>query len=198
MFFPSLITTLKLSPQSMKMIEDEGTIYLYGDRVSALTWNDQTGMIIWTYLECTGMIHSLMPMHVVEEEQVSQTNQDQTFSELSEKSNLEASIHSTIENPTHKTQTPHPTLVWIDFVDRKLTFGTVDQRRVVNRNIKDLPSLPLAVAHIPTMHCIAVLCREYPQYPYFGQIINSDDKFETEDFYNEDEKDQNNRKNQKP
>ncbi|KAA6369940.1 MAG: hypothetical protein EZS28_034533, partial [Streblomastix strix] len=111
---------------------------------------------------------------------------------------LEASIHSTIENPTHKTQTPHPTLVWIDFVDRKLTFGTVDQRRVILRNIKDLPSLPLAVAPIPTLHCIAVLCREYPQYPYFGKILNSDDKFETKDFFNEDGKGQNNRKNQKP
>ncbi|KAA6388862.1 MAG: hypothetical protein EZS28_015611 [Streblomastix strix] len=180
------------------MIEDEGTVYLYGDRTSALTWNDQTCMIIWTNLECSGMIHSLMPMHVVEEEYISQTNQDQTFSEVSEKNSLEASIHSTIENPTHKTQTPHPTLVWIDFVDRKLTFGTVDQRHVILRNIKDLPSFPLAISHIPTMHCIAVLCREYPQYPYFGKIMNQDDKFEPRDFLIEDKKEQINKKQQNP
>ncbi|KAA6401256.1 MAG: hypothetical protein EZS28_003219 [Streblomastix strix] len=165
---------------------------------SALTWNYQTGMITWTSLECSGMIHSLMPMHVVEEEQISQTNQDQTFSELSEKSSLEASVHSSVENSIDKTPTPHPTLAWIDFVDRKLTFGTVDQRRVILRNIKDLPSLPLAISHIPTMHCIAVLCREYPQYPYLNKIKNSDDEFETKDFFNEDGKDQNDTKQQKP
>ncbi|KAA6358251.1 MAG: hypothetical protein EZS28_046222 [Streblomastix strix] len=137
-------------------------------------------------------------MHVVEEEYISQTNLDQTFSELSEKNSLEASIHSTIENRTHKTQTPHPTLVWIDFVDRKLTFGTVDQRHVILRNIKDLPSFPLAISHIPTMHCIAVLCREFPQYPYFGKIMNQDDKFDLVDFLTEDKKEQINKKKYNP
>jgi hypothetical protein len=38
------------------------------------------------------------------------------------------------------------------------------------------------------MHCISVLFREYQQFPYFGKIMNSDDKFETKDFFNEDGK----------
>ncbi|KAA6378796.1 MAG: hypothetical protein EZS28_025676, partial [Streblomastix strix] len=58
-------------------------------------------------------------------------------------------------NTTIKTQIPHPNLVWIDYVDKRLTFGTVDKRNIILRQIKDLPSLPLSVMHIPTMHSLA-------------------------------------------
>lgn len=42
-------------------------MYLYGDRLAALTWNDQALMMIWANLDCAGTIHSLMPMHIVDE-----------------------------------------------------------------------------------------------------------------------------------
>ncbi|KAA6378797.1 MAG: hypothetical protein EZS28_025677, partial [Streblomastix strix] len=60
--FPSLISQMKLCPQAVKMIEDEGTVYIYGDRTASLQWNDQALMMTWTNLETTGMIHSMQPM----------------------------------------------------------------------------------------------------------------------------------------
>lgn len=49
------------------MSDDEGIVYIFGDRVSALTWNDRSCKIIWTDLKNEGIIHSLVPMHVIEE-----------------------------------------------------------------------------------------------------------------------------------
>jgi hypothetical protein len=49
------------------MVEDKEIIYLYGDRASLLSWNVRENKIIWTDLECAGIIHSLMPMHIIDE-----------------------------------------------------------------------------------------------------------------------------------
>ncbi|KAA6380619.1 MAG: hypothetical protein EZS28_023854, partial [Streblomastix strix] len=38
-FFPSVVTTMRLFPQIVKIAEDGQIVYLYGDRAFALTWN---------------------------------------------------------------------------------------------------------------------------------------------------------------
>lgn len=152
---------MKICPQPVKLAEDKGIIYLYGDRASALSWSYRAGMIIWTELECPGIIRSLMPMRIKDEEETSQINQDDISSDGSEKVSLPGSQISSKENATNKTPIAHPTLVYIDYVERRLTFGTIDKRNIILRNVKDLPSLPLSIAHIPTIHAIAVLCREH-------------------------------------
>ncbi|KAA6334863.1 MAG: hypothetical protein EZS28_053020, partial [Streblomastix strix] len=50
-FFPSLVTSIKVCPQPVKMIEDGSVVYVYGDRTSMLTWSEQACIIIWADLE---------------------------------------------------------------------------------------------------------------------------------------------------
>lgn len=50
---------MRLFPMKAKIVEDESTVYLYGDRAFALTWNDRVCKIVWTDLENSGIIHSL-------------------------------------------------------------------------------------------------------------------------------------------
>ncbi|KAA6398865.1 MAG: hypothetical protein EZS28_005607 [Streblomastix strix] len=189
-FFPSLITNMKICPQPVKLAEDKGIIYLYGDRASALSWSYRAGMIIWTELECPGIIRSLMPMRIKDEEETSQINQDDISSDGSEKVSLPGSQISSKENATNKTPIAHPTLVYIDYVERRLTFGTIDKRNIILRNVKDLPSLPLSIAHIPTIHAIAVLCREHSQYPYYDQAVENNKYFEQNNLSISEDKDE--------
>ncbi|KAA6377208.1 MAG: hypothetical protein EZS28_027265 [Streblomastix strix] len=156
-FFPSLVSTLKLYPQRIKMADDDGIVYVYGDKASALTWNDRACKILWNDLECTGIIHSLAPIHIVEEETSLEFNKNEDIYEENEKQDQNESQLNDKEVNKHKSQIPHPTVVWIDFTDQKLTFGTINKRHIVIRDVKDMPSLPLAVAHIPTLHAIAIL-----------------------------------------
>ncbi|KAA6403876.1 MAG: hypothetical protein EZS28_000600 [Streblomastix strix] len=166
-FFPSVVTTMRLFPQIVKIAEDGQIVYLYGDRAFALTWNYISCQIMWSDLECTGIIHSLAPMRVVDEQPTLSFKQDQESIDGSDKQSQKGSQVSSKGDDTQLTQIPHPTIAWIDYVEQRLTFGTIDKRRIITRQIKDLSSLPLSIAHIPTMHAIAVLCREYSQYPYY-------------------------------
>ncbi|KAA6376302.1 MAG: hypothetical protein EZS28_028172 [Streblomastix strix] len=190
-FFPSLITSMKLFAQSVKIVEDEGIVYLYGDRAYALTWSDKGCKVIWTDLDYNNIIHSLIPMRVTDEKPSLQYKDDDDCNELSD-SNSQSQSQSSLEGVgTHKTEIPHPTLVWIDYVDRKLTFGTIDKRSVLTRQIKDLPSIPLAIAHIPTLHAIAVLCQEYTKYTLTNQVQPENIDFDINNFYKQDQKRQN-------
>jgi hypothetical protein len=154
------------------MADDDAIVYIYGDRVSALTWNNRACKILWTDLECVGIIHSLTPMRIVDEEISLKFNKNEDFDEENEKNSNNGSLHSSTGENTTKTDVPHPTLAWIDYVEQKLTFGTINKRRLITRNVKDMPSLPLAIAHVPTLHAIAVLCREHSQFPNYDPIKN--------------------------
>ncbi|KAA6396670.1 MAG: hypothetical protein EZS28_007805 [Streblomastix strix] len=181
-FFPSLLTSIQLYPQKVKIVEDGGIVYVYGDRASALTWSDRACKIIWTSLQSNGIIHKLMPIRVVDEELTLQQYQSDNKSEYSEKNSMDRSQQSQQIDSTVKTEIPHPTLVWIDYVDKKLTFGTIQKRKTILRDVKDLPSLPLAVAHLPSLHAVAVLCREYSQYPYYEQVQELNENFDRNEF----------------
>ncbi|KAA6373861.1 MAG: hypothetical protein EZS28_030612 [Streblomastix strix] len=167
--FPPTEYDQKLYPQTVRMAEDDGIIYIYGDRGYVLTWCNNACKFIWTDLEYSSIIHSFVPMRVVDEQPSLQFLQDDNLNKGNDKIDLEKQSFNTNTEDTTKTQIPHPTVAWIDFTDQKLTFGTIDKRRIITRQIKDLPSLPLAVAHVPTMHAIAVLCREHSNYPYYEQ-----------------------------
>ncbi|KAA6367044.1 MAG: hypothetical protein EZS28_037429, partial [Streblomastix strix] len=145
-FFPSLITSIRLYPQTVRMAEDDGIIYIYGDRAYALTWCNNACKFMWTDLEYSSIIRSLVPMRVVDEQPSLQFLQDDNSNKGNDKNDLEKTSFNTNTEDTTKTQIPHPTVAWIDFTDQKLTFGTIDKRRIITRQIKDLPSLPLAVA----------------------------------------------------
>ncbi|KAA6390340.1 MAG: hypothetical protein EZS28_014132, partial [Streblomastix strix] len=165
-FFPSLITTVRLFPQTVRMAEDDGIIYIYGDKAYALTWSKNASKILWTDLECAGIIHSLVPMRVVDEQPSLQFLQDEEMSTKSEKNSIRGSQRSTQVDDTIVTQVPHPTVAWIDFTDQKLTFGTIDKRRIITRQVKNLPSLPLAVAYVPIIHAIARMIKLIKTYSH--------------------------------
>ncbi|KAA6392314.1 MAG: hypothetical protein EZS28_012158 [Streblomastix strix] len=186
-FFPSLITSMRLSPQPVQIIEDMGTVYVYGDRSASLQWNYRMNKIMWTHLECSGIIRSMMPMRIKEEEQTQYPNSDDKSSDGDEMNSQQESLQ-TLKGLTQKTQTPYPTLAWIDYVERRLTFGTVDKRSVLLRKVKDLPSLPLSIAHIPTLHAIAVLCREYSQQPYYNYFDEENQNFDYTELFSTKEK----------
>ncbi|KAA6400614.1 MAG: hypothetical protein EZS28_003855 [Streblomastix strix] len=172
-FFPSLISTIKLYPERIKITDDDSNVYIFGDRVSVLNWNDRACKILWNDLECAGIIHSLQPMRIKEEDAQLQSIKDESSNLNEETSLLNNSQHVSGSNTTSKTPVPHPTLAWIDYVQKRLTFGAIDRRNIVIRDVKDIPSQPIAIAHIPTLHAIAVLCREPSQNPY--QIKSKDD-----------------------
>ncbi|KAA6393267.1 MAG: hypothetical protein EZS28_011206 [Streblomastix strix] len=159
-FFPSPVTTMKMCSQPLKIANDEAIVYIYGDRAYALAWSNRLCKIITTDLDYNGIIHSMMPMRVVDEEPSLQfkDDDDEKNSELSD-SNSQSQKGSS----THKTQVPHQSIAWIDYSNRRLIFGSIDKRRVLTREIKDLSSHPIAIAHMPTIKAIAVLCREYSQ-----------------------------------
>ncbi|KAA6379553.1 MAG: hypothetical protein EZS28_024921 [Streblomastix strix] len=59
-----------------------------------------------------------------------------------------------------------PTLAWIGQTTQTLTYGTIDKRRQINRVVKELPTVPISIAYLPSLHAIAVLIREQQQkYP---------------------------------
>ncbi|KAA6398068.1 MAG: hypothetical protein EZS28_006409, partial [Streblomastix strix] len=171
-FFPSLVTTMRVYPQRVKMAEDEGIVYVFGDRISALTWNNIACKIFWTDLENAGMMHSLVPMRVADEQPslIFNVDEDEKSLLFSDDNSLFGSLPSIIGENSHKTDIPHPTIAWIDYLEQKLTFGTINKRRMVTRDIKDVSSQPLAIAHIPNMHAIAILCREHSSYPYDNAV----------------------------
>ncbi|KAA6394491.1 MAG: hypothetical protein EZS28_009981, partial [Streblomastix strix] len=171
-FFPSLVTTMRVYPQRVKMAEDEGIVYVFGDRISALTWNNIACKIFWTDLENAGMMHSLVPMRVADEQPslIFNVDEDEKSLLFSEDNSQQGSLLSAIGESSHKTDIPHPIIAWIDYLEQKLTFGTINKRRMVTRDIKDVSSQPLAIAHIPNMHAIAILCREHSSYPYDNAV----------------------------
>ncbi|KAA6385546.1 MAG: hypothetical protein EZS28_018927, partial [Streblomastix strix] len=191
-FFPSLVTTLKQSPQPIKLIEDEGIVYIYGDRVSAMTWSDRACKILWTDLESMGVIHSLVPMRVVEESLLPFAKDQEKTDENDNKSE-KISMISTKDNNTDKSEIQHPSLCWIDNIEKKLIFGTIDKRRILTRSVKDLPSLPLAISHIPNLHAIAVLCREHSQNQFNNSGQYEQQGIDKDYFFNEKDKAPNDR-----
>ncbi|KAA6400050.1 MAG: hypothetical protein EZS28_004423 [Streblomastix strix] len=60
-----------------------------------------------------------------------------------------------------------PSMAWIGGSTHTLTYGTIDKRRRMNRIVKDLPSSPIQITYLPSLHAIAVLVREQSIYPYF-------------------------------
>ncbi|KAA6401946.1 MAG: hypothetical protein EZS28_002535 [Streblomastix strix] len=67
-----------------------------------------------------------------------------------------------------------PTLAWIGGISHTLTYGTIDKRRQINRVVKELPTVPISIAYLPSLHAIAVLLREHSLYPYFVNEVNND------------------------
>lgn len=64
----------------------------------------------------------------------------------------------------------------------------MDKRCVLTRKIKDLPTVPLGIAHIPTLHAIAILCREYSPYPYYETNESENKDFNSNNFFISDKK----------
>ncbi|KAA6390811.1 MAG: hypothetical protein EZS28_013662, partial [Streblomastix strix] len=48
-----------------------------------------------------------------------------------------------------------PTLAWIGQTTQTLTYGTIDKRRQINRVVKELPSIPISIAYLPSLSAIA-------------------------------------------
>ncbi|KAA6390807.1 MAG: hypothetical protein EZS28_013666 [Streblomastix strix] len=173
-FFPPLMTHMWINRKQMSLTEDEGIIYVYGDRASALTWSDRASKFIWTTIDCNGTIHSLVPLRVSSEDLQSQLPPTEVRDDEDEGDGAVRSVVSkpqnnrTVTNKGAQEATqPHPTLAWIGYADKTLTFGTTDKRRSLIREVKEISSLPIAVAHVPSVHAIAVLCREHSQYPHY-------------------------------
>ncbi|KAA6313147.1 MAG: hypothetical protein EZS28_055806, partial [Streblomastix strix] len=97
-FFPSIVSSMKLCPQPLKLAEDEGIVYLYGNRASTLTWNDRNCKIIVTDLEYTGIIHSLVSLRVVDEQPTLLFQPDDDTSEQSFQSRFSPSFHNCIRD----------------------------------------------------------------------------------------------------
>ncbi|KAA6383367.1 MAG: hypothetical protein EZS28_021107 [Streblomastix strix] len=148
--FPSLMSFLQMGREPIELIEDNQFIYVRGERTQILEFNSKYCQIVFRAFNANDRIVSMAPICVdddCENKQIRRRNEAKNYL--------------------------LPTLLWIEDSTRTLKYGQIDKRRRMNRVVKDLPTAPISITYLPSLHAIAVLLREQSLYPYF---VNENDQ----------------------
>ncbi|KAA6391554.1 MAG: hypothetical protein EZS28_012918, partial [Streblomastix strix] len=167
--FPSLISFLQMGREPIELIEDNQFIYVRGERTQILEFNSKYCQIIFRALSANDKIVSTAPICVDDDREFGQIKMNQIMDYFDE---------NDIKNETKNSLLP--TLLWIEDSTRTLKYGQIDKRRRMNRVMKELPTAPISITYLPSLHAFAVLLREQSLYPY--SLNENDQNIENESY----------------
>ncbi|KAA6381293.1 MAG: hypothetical protein EZS28_023180 [Streblomastix strix] len=166
--FPSLMSFLQMGREPIELIEDNQFIYVRGERTQILEFNSKYCQIIFRALSANDKIVSMAPICV---------DDDREFGQIKVNQNMDYFDENDIQN---EEQNSLPTLLWIEDSTRTLKYGQIDKRRRMNRVVKELPTAPISITYLPSLHAFAILLREQSLYPYF--LNENDQNIENESY----------------
>ncbi|KAA6386723.1 MAG: hypothetical protein EZS28_017749 [Streblomastix strix] len=77
---------------------------------------------------------------------------------------------------------PNPNIAWIgNESNSQITFGVISKQQAMNKQVKQLPSVPIAISHLAPLHAIAVLIREEFKYMNVDAETDEDQNVDGQD-----------------